>query len=76
MGNTPNDAIRRANAAILQRIAGMPMQSGTPESASDPRNLQATLPCDTQYSTEVATEQSSPAPRRDASVLRLVWRAP
>ena len=75
MAYPPSDAIRRANAAILERMAGMPAIPATPESRSDPTNPNISPSSDDARSLADSTLQSNPPPRRSAPALRLVWCA-
>jgi hypothetical protein len=70
------DAIKRANDAILAKMAGMRVQPATPESIADPRNPNAVIPpCDVEHSSADSNTQSGRAPPCTSPV-RLVWRAP
>jgi len=77
MANQPSDAITRANAAILERMAGAPMTPATPQAIADPMNPNVTTrPCDAVCSAADSNTQSGRAPQRGEPHLRLVWCAP
>lgn len=68
------EAIRRANDAILMRMAGLPAQRGTPETDAELRHLtELTELNDAERSEPAASAQSSPAPQNSAPPIRLVW---
>jgi hypothetical protein len=70
------DAINRANALILERLAGVPANLGLPSPGtageSDPNVSQS---CDDARSAADSTSRSSLAPQQAGAVLRLVWSA-
>jgi len=71
--------IRRANASVLKRIAGVPRSPATIESDRDPRNpfrsAATNQPCDAADSEPGSSAGSDHAPPQGGPRLRLVWSA-
>lgn len=76
MADKPSDAIARANAALLERMTGVPATPATRVSQSDAANPNAPTPqSGVEHSGADSSVESNRAPRRNAPALRLVWCA-
>lgn len=75
MALTSTDIIARENAAVLERMAGMPITPATSPWDADPRNPNLGS-CGAGRLAPGSTSGSNPAPRRTEPRLRLAWSAP
>lgn len=76
MRNMSTDAaIKRVNAAILERLAGVPANLELPTTEIVGRSLNISPSCGDARSEPGSSAQSDPVPQANGRALRLVWCA-